>query len=123
MELVHRETAGRLPTSTFDLVREGAVIGFTQIRHRPSHSRELAPEAANHIYYEVAEPHRGQGYGRALLTLALQEAKRLGLSSVRLTCTTENIASQRVIGGCGANLLKAVMSSDGTKFLLFEVNL
>lgn len=123
MELVHRETAGRLPTSTFDLVSEGVVVGFTQIRHRPSHSREMAPEAANHIYYEVAEPHRGRGYGRVLLRLALQEAKRLGLSRVRLTCASQNLASKHVIRRCGANLLKTVMSSDGIEFLLFEVNL
>ena len=36
-------------------------------RHRPSCNADLPPEAANHIYYQIAEAHRGRGSGKALL--------------------------------------------------------
>jgi predicted acetyltransferase len=75
LALVHRDTSGPLPTSTFDLVNDaGEVVGFAQIRHRPSASADLPPEAGNHVYYQVAEAHRGRGYGKALMGLTLAEA-------------------------------------------------
>jgi hypothetical protein len=67
VHLVHRATSGLLPTSTFNMVDEGgAVIGFAQVRHRASHSASLPPEAANHVYLQIAEPYRGQGHGKRL---------------------------------------------------------
>jgi predicted acetyltransferase len=85
MHLAHRSTSGLLPTSSFDLANDaGDVIGDAQLRHRPSQNADLPPEAANHIYYEIAEPHRGQGHGKALLALLLDEARRIGLDRVRL---------------------------------------
>jgi predicted acetyltransferase len=67
MHLVLRDTSGPLPTSSFNLVGDaGEVIGFAQLRHRPSCNDDLPPEASNNIYYEIAETHRGQGHGKAL---------------------------------------------------------
>jgi predicted acetyltransferase len=102
VKLIHRSTSGRLPTSSFDFVSDaGAVIGCTQVRHRPSRNEDLPPEAANHIYYEIKEPYRGRGYGKTLLALALIEARRIGLERVRLTVGAENLASKRIIENNG----------------------
>jgi predicted acetyltransferase len=78
----------------------GQVIGFAQLRHRPSCKADLPPEAANSIYYEVAAPHRGQDHGKALLRLLLDEARRIGLERVRLTVTDDNPTSRHIIQGC-----------------------
>jgi hypothetical protein len=39
MRLAHRSTSGPLPTASYSMVDDaGDVIGFAQLRHRPSHS-------------------------------------------------------------------------------------
>jgi hypothetical protein len=56
MKLVHRDTSGPLPTSSFELVNgTGDMIGYAQLRHRPSCNEDLPPEAANRLSYEIAE--------------------------------------------------------------------
>jgi predicted acetyltransferase len=123
MKLVQSDTSGRLPTSTFDLVRDGEMVGFAQVRHRPSCNADLPPEAGNHLYYKIAETHRGRGYGKALMTLALAEAKRIGLKNVRLTCLADDLVSKHIIQSNGAIWLRDFHSKKGEWYHLFEVTL
>jgi predicted acetyltransferase len=123
MKLVHRGTSGPLPTSSFDLVNDvGEVLGYAQLRHRPSHSADLPPEAANHIYYEIGEAHRGRGYGKALLRLVLDEARRIGLDRVRLTVDDSNPTSRHIIEGAGGMLIgEFILPPTGEPRRLFEI--
>jgi predicted acetyltransferase len=124
MHLVHLGTSGTLPTSSFNLVDDaGEVIGFAQLRHRPSCNDNLPPEAANHVYYEIAEAHRGQGHGKALLTLVLDEARRIGLERARLTVTDDNPISRHIIDGAGGQLVGEFTSATGELYRLLEVSL
>jgi predicted acetyltransferase len=124
MQLVHRNTSGRLPTSSFDFVNDaGEVIGYAQLRHRPSCSDDLPPEAGNHIYYEVDATHRGRGYGKTLLRLVLIEARRIGLDRVRLTVTDDNPASSHIIEDAGGQLVAEFTASTGELYRLFEISL
>jgi predicted acetyltransferase len=124
MRLVHLHTSGPLPASSFDLVNDaGEVIGFTQIRHRPSCNADLPSEAANHIYYAIAEPYRGRGYGKVLMGLALDEARRIGLAKVRLTCLETNPVSRHIIESHGAVRLRDFICKRGDRYHLFEVAL
>jgi predicted acetyltransferase len=124
MQLVHLGTSGPLPTSSFNLVIEtGEVVGYAQLRHRPSCSAELPPEAANHVYYEIAEAHRGQGHGKTLLRLVLDEARRIGLDRVRLTVTDDNPASRHIVEGAGGVLAGEFNSRDREIYSLFEISL
>ena len=104
MELVHRNTSGRLPTSTFILCDGGEEVGFVQIRHQPSHADDIPPECASHVYYEVREDRRRRGYGTKLLALGLQEARRLGLTELVVCCFESNPASKRIIESNGGKL-------------------
>ena len=47
---------------------------------------------------------RRRGYATAMLTLALGECRRLGLTRVMLTCEKKNVASARTMLHCGAVL-------------------
>jgi predicted acetyltransferase len=124
VQLIHRSTSGPLPTSRFDLVDdEGHVLGFCQVRHRPSHSKDLPPEAANHIYYEITEPYRGRGYGKVLMGLALAEAKRIGLDKVRLMVVDDNPVSRHIIEAHGAIWLRDFVCKQGERYHLYEVEL
>jgi hypothetical protein len=100
MKLVHRDTSGRLPTSSFDLVDDaGHVLGFAQLSHRPSGNADLPPEAGNNIYYEVSEAHRGRGHGKVLLRLVLIEVRRIGLPHVSRMTTPPRATSWRAPAG------------------------
>lgn len=124
MRLVHRHTQGKLLTTRFDLVNDAAeVVGFAQLRHRPSHSDDLPPEAANNVYYEVAAAHRGRGYGKELLRQVLDEARRIGLSHVRLTVTNDNPTSRHIVEDAGGKLVGEFTARNGELYRLFEVAL
>ena len=106
MHLHHISTEGRLPTSTFTLINnDGAEAGLCQIRHKPSHRSELPPAFANHVGYEIYEPFRCKGYGTTLLTLAKEDARKIGLSEIRLTCDPDNIGSKKIIERNGGILI------------------
>jgi predicted acetyltransferase len=123
MILAHRGTWGTLPTSSFDLLGDdNSVIGRAQIRHQPTRNLDLPPEAANHIYYEIEPRHRGRGHGKALMGLVLDEARRIGLERVRLTCTDDNPASRHIIESHGAVLLGDFISRRGERYHLFEIS-
>jgi predicted acetyltransferase len=124
MHLVHRNTSGPLPVSRFDLANDaGDVIGYAQLRHRPSQNADLPPEAANHIYYEIAEPHRGHGHGKALLGLLLDEARRIGLQAVRLTVMDDNPTSRHIIEDARGQLVAEFTARTGELYRLFEISL
>jgi predicted acetyltransferase len=124
MHLVHRNTSGPLPTSSFDLIGDdGEALGYTQVRHRPSQNAHLPKEAGNHIYYEIAEAHRGKGHGKTLMALALREARRIGLDRVRLTVEDENKTSRHIIENSGGRLVGEFVSTVGQKYQLFEISL
>jgi predicted acetyltransferase len=124
MKLVHRITQGRLPASDYDFVDDsGQVIGFTQLRHRPSCNADLPPESANSIYYEIAERYRGRGLGKTLLRLVLIEARRIGLDAVRLTVKDDNPTSRHIVEGAGGQLVGEFVSRTGELYRLFEIKL
>jgi predicted acetyltransferase len=124
MRLIRRSTSGPLPTSSFDFVGDtGTVLGFCQIRHRPSCNADLPPEAANHVYYEIAAEHRGRGNGKILMGLALAEAERIGLERVRISCLRDHAISRRIILGTGAVWIQDFVCKQGRRYDLFEVDL
>lgn len=81
---------------------DGALVGVTRLRH----SIETPFLAANggHIGYDVAPSRRGQGFGHFALAVALNEAKRIGLSRVLLYAGETNAASRAIIGRAGGVL-------------------
>jgi predicted acetyltransferase len=122
MQLKRRYTDGPLPTSRFDLIGDsGEMLGFTQIRHRPSCADDLPPEAANNLYYQIDEPCRGRGYGKALMGLALVEAKRIGLDKVRIAVNEDNLISRHIVESHGAVWVAKFLRKEGGFCHLFEV--
>ena len=69
-------------------------IGTVMIRH------ELTPALridGGHIGYHVVPAQRRRGHATAMLAAALTWCRDLGLTRVLVTCTTDNVASRRVI--------------------------
>lgn len=105
----HGLAEGRVPASTFWLVRDGRVLGCCNLRHRLTpHLREIG----GHVGFSVRPSERGRGFAKDLLRFALGKARELGIERVLVTCDQDNVASARVIRACGGEL-EATVRPDG----------
>lgn len=80
--------------TTFGVFDDEKLVGGFVLRHT------LKGALINHggnIGYLVRPSERKKGYGRALLKLALEKAKDIGLKKVLITCRNDNIGSIKVI--------------------------
>lgn len=84
---------------------DGAFRGSIGLRWQPG-TAALPPHVLGHIGYAVVPWKRGRGYARQALSLLLPEAAALGLPYVEITTAPGNVASQRVIEGCGGWLVE-----------------
>lgn len=85
---------GYVPATTFWLVDGDELIGACGIRHRLN---DFLEQFGGHIGYAIRPSKWRQGYGTLQLKLALQEAGKLGIERVLITCDDQNIGSARVI--------------------------
>lgn len=77
------------------LVENGTFIGDVNVRPVLNPFME---SYGGHIGYRITKSKRGQGYGREMLALALRIAQNdLGMKSLTVICSPNNIASKRVI--------------------------
>ncbi len=77
---------------------DGRIVGMIDLRHRLN---DFLAEYGGHIGYSVCPDERRKGYAKAMLALALQEARKMGISSVLITCDDDNEASARTIESNG----------------------
>lgn len=99
---------GFVPTSTFFLVINNRIVGRSSLRHQLT--AELANEGGN-IGYDIRPSERRKGYGTLLLKLMLDNARRIGLGRVLVTCNVDNLASARIIEKNGGKLYGQSISS------------
>ncbi len=91
-----------VPASTYWLMNDGIPVGQGNLRHRLT---DALREAGGHIGYAVACHQRGKGYGKSLLRLLLEEARRIGITEeILVTAYPGNTASRRVAEACGGDL-------------------
>lgn len=91
-----------VPAGTYWLMADGVPVGQGNLRHRLT---DALRERGGHIGYAVASNHRGKGYGKALLGLLLEEARRIGITEeILVTVYPGNAASRRVAEANGGQL-------------------
>lgn len=94
------------------LLMEGMhVIGT--VRLRPELEEEESRDEHGHIGYDISPSYRGRGYGKMILKLVLEEAKKQGMHRVLITCAVSNVASQKIIEYHHGILADMVMGEEG----------
>lgn len=107
----------RVGSSYFWLVdeEENKFIGEISIRHRLN---EDLKRYGGHIGYVVRFSEWGKGYGTMMLRMALEEARKMGLSEVLITCDDNNTASARVMEHNGLILVDKIENTVDGKTVL-----
>jgi predicted acetyltransferase len=108
-EVLGRNLAlGRVPQSTFWLVRDGErILGCSRLRHTLN---EFLEEEGGHIGYDVRPSERRRGYGTLLLSRTIDEARELGLARVLITADSSNLPSWQIIEKNGGLLHSEALS-------------
>ncbi|GCF95726.1 acetyltransferase [Enterococcus florum] len=91
------EKTGWVSATTFFAVREAdqKIIGLVDLRHHIQHP--ILQEYGGHIGYAVRPSERRKGYAKQMLELVLQEAKKIGLTKVMVSCLEDNPGSEKTI--------------------------
>ena len=87
---------GYVKDSTFFLYEENEdkILGAINIRH---HLSERIILEGGHIGYGIRPSCRKKGYATKMLSLALEECKKLDINKVLITCDSSNIGSRKTI--------------------------
>ena len=98
--------SGMVPATSF-LAEDAAssLVGMIQLRHCLN---DYLLHFGGHIGYSVRPSQRRKGYATEMLRLVLEEARRLGLKQVLVTCDAANEASRRTIRTNGGLLVGAI---------------
>lgn len=96
LESMGNEDATRVPDSVFFCldVDRNILLGAVNIRH---YLNEGLLKTGGHIGDGIRPSERRKGYGTAMISLALDECKKLGIEKVLITCRKDNIASKKSI--------------------------
>lgn len=112
LEIKEETPEGRVPDTTrfcLDLDRN-RLVGAVNIRH---YLNEGLLQTGGHIGDGIRPGERRKGYGTAMLGLALEECRRLGITRVLVTCDVDNIGSRKCIERNGG-VLENEVEEDGS---------
>ena len=111
---ITEEVDGKVPDTTlFCLdVDRNIFVGAVNIRH---YLTEEMLVNAGHIGDGIRPSERRKGYATAMIGVALEEAKKLGIDRVLMCCDKENIASAKSIVNNGGILENEVVVNGVTE--------
>ena len=100
---VKDESQGIVPDSTFFCLDEerNIIVGAVNIRH---YLNEALLLNGGHIGDGIRPSERRKGYATAMIALALEECKKLGIYKVLMVCYKDNIGSAKSIQNNGGIL-------------------
>ncbi|MCR8968494.1 GNAT family N-acetyltransferase [Facklamia sp. 7083-14-GEN3] len=103
----------RVPDSTFFCLDRdrNILVGAVNIRH---YLNDFLLLKGGHIGDGIRPSERRKGYATAMIGLALEECKKLGIKRVLMVCNKDNIGSTKSILNNGGVLENEVLYPDGT---------
>ena len=105
-------TGNRVPDSVFFLLDEerNRLLGAVNIRH---YLNEYLLSEGGHIGDGIRPSERRKGYATAMIKMALEECKKLGINKVLITCHKNNVGSAKSIINNGGVLENEIIDSEG----------
>ena len=111
LEIKEETEDGRVPDTTlFCLDKDRNIfVGAVNIRH---YLNEGLLRTGGHIGDGIRPSERRKGYATAMITLALEECKKLGIDKVLMCCDKDNVGSAKSIINNGG-ILENEVEEDG----------
>lgn len=105
-------TEDRVPDSVFFLLDEdrNRLLGAVNIRH---YLNDDLLREGGHIGDGIRPSERRKGYATAMIRLALDECRKLGLDRVLIVCDKDNIGSAKSIVNNGGVLENEIVGEEG----------
>lgn len=115
-----KEINGLVPDTTYFCLDtdRNIFVGAVNIRH---YLTEKLKFSGGHIGDGIRPSERRKGYGSAMIGLALEEAKKMGINRVLMCCDKKNIASAKSIMNNGG-ILENEVDVDGTIIQRYWIN-
>ena len=112
LEIKEPAPEGKVPDSVFFCLDKDRdiFVGAVNVRHRLNEGLLLT---GGHIGDGIRPSERRKGYGTAMLALALEECKKLGIGRVLITCDKDNEGSKKAILKNGGVLENEVEEDGG----------
>lgn len=98
-----REQSGAVPHRTYWLINEYGYVGSVQLKLVAG---ARFPNIKSNIYYDIRPSLRRRGFGTLALTRGIEQARRLGLKKLIITCDDSNLPSKKIIENAGASFLR-----------------
>lgn len=95
----------KVPYETLWLVADDIFIGEISFRHELS---DFLEQFGGHVGYGIRPALEGQGLGTLALKLTIDRARELGIEKLLLTCSPDNLASEKVITKNGGEYIDTV---------------
>jgi predicted acetyltransferase len=105
----------RVPATMYWAVVKNKVIGRVHIRHKLNKGLRVV---GGHIGYAVIPSERGKGYATEMLRQAVNITKKMGIKKAMITCSDQNIASQKVIEANGGIFSKKMKHPEQKGYVL-----
>lgn len=102
------EVGSQVPSDTYLAVRQSddRIVGIIDLRHHIDHP--ILGTWGGHCGYSVRPSERGKGYGKEMLRLNIQNARKLGIEKMLVTCNADNLASEKTILANGGVFEKTI---------------
>ncbi|MDE5671335.1 MAG: GNAT family N-acetyltransferase [Eubacterium sp.] len=88
---------GNVTSNTYIAVRsyDDRIVGIIDLRHHINHP--VLELWGGHMGYSVRPSERGKGYAKEMLRLNLENCRSRNIDKVMITCSSDNIASEKTI--------------------------
>lgn len=98
-----------VPYTCYVLIDNDEIVAVGSLRH---YLNEYLEKFGGHIGYNVVPSKRLKGYGEKMLKLILEEAKKMKITNIIITCSDTNIGSKKVIEKNEGKLIDKVENGD-----------